>query len=199
MISHVLQIRFRRTLTHATSSRLYPGLVGLMAFAATISMTVPFAPLLTFAVLLRRDRWLPIVLLSALGSAVGGLVLYLVFHHLGWNNLMAAYPDTAHSQSLTNAKQWLTTYGISTLLVVSALPVPDTPVLIFAGISRLPVVEVLLALLVGKLAKYSIYSWIVATFPDRFAHYFAHVTNGSKPTAPPAQGAFRESATHTEK
>jgi membrane protein YqaA with SNARE-associated domain len=98
VIGHILQLRFQRTLTRATSSRLYPALVGLMAFGATISMTIPFAPILIIAVLLRRDRSLPIVLLSALSSAVGGLVLYLVFHHLGWNNFMALYPDLAHSQ-----------------------------------------------------------------------------------------------------
>lgn len=169
----------------ATSSRLYRPLVGVMAFGATLSMAIPFASILAFAVLLRRDRWLLIALLSSLGSAVGGLLLYLVFHHLGWNNFIALYPEVARSQSWVEATRWLSRYGISALLFISALPLPQTPALMFAGISRLPVGEVLLALLAGKLAKYSAYAWAVATFPERFARRYndANGTGGSNRTS----------------
>jgi hypothetical protein len=51
------------------------------------------------------------------------------------------------------------------LLLVSALPLPDTPVLIFAG----------------KVAKYGFYAWTVFTFPERFARYFDQTRNGGKP------------------
>jgi hypothetical protein len=37
----------------------------------------------------------------------------------------------------------------------------------FAGISRLPVVEVIAALWVGKLIKYLAYAWLASRFPDR--------------------------------
>ena len=44
---------------------------------------------------------------------------------------------------------------------------PLTPALMFAGISRLPIVEVVLALWIGKLAKYLVYAWLASRFPER--------------------------------
>ena len=49
--------------------------------------------------------------------------------------------------------------------MIAALPLPLTPALVFAGISGLPVVEVLFALWLGKLLKYSVYSWVASAFP----------------------------------
>jgi hypothetical protein len=68
----------------------YPLMVGAIALILTMSMTVPFASVLFTAVLLRRRRWPEIVLWSSIGSATGGLILYLVFHHLGanWSQLI---------------------------------------------------------------------------------------------------------------
>ncbi|MGB7826427.1 MAG: hypothetical protein WBL86_08925, partial [Pseudolabrys sp.] len=37
-------------------------------------------------------------LLSSLGSATGGLLLYVIFHHWGWAQLAAAYPDLLQSK-----------------------------------------------------------------------------------------------------
>ena len=54
------------------------------------------------------------------------------------------------------------------MLVIAALSLPLTPALLFAGISRLPVAEVLLALWLGKLVKYTTYAWLVSAFPEQF-------------------------------
>ena len=48
------------------------------------------------------------------------------------------------------------------------LPIPKLPALAFAGIYRLPVPEVIIAIGLGKLLKYSIYALIVTRFPAFF-------------------------------
>jgi membrane protein YqaA with SNARE-associated domain len=65
----------------------------------------------------------------------------------------------------------VTRYGAWALLAIAASPLPQTPAVAFAAISRLPPLEVLLALLVGKLFKYGIYAWLIARFPGYFARY----------------------------
>ena len=137
------------------------------ALVLTVS-AIPFASILVAAVLLRRERWLEIVALSSLGSATGGLVLYLLFHHLAWAELAAAYPDLVRSKAWVDATQWISAYGAWALLGIAALPLPQTPALIFTAISRLPVAEVLLALLLGKLLKYGVYGFLAARFPSWF-------------------------------
>jgi membrane protein YqaA with SNARE-associated domain len=171
MITFALEQRVRAALEHATGSRRYPFVVGVAAFVLTLSMSVPFASALVPAVLLRRERWRAIALWSALGSSIGGLVLYLVFHHLGWNQLLAWYPDIAASKSWRDATLWVTRYGAWALFLIAASPLPQTPALAFSAITRLPVPEVLVALLTGKVIKYGVYAWLVARFPERFTRY----------------------------
>lgn len=171
MITLALEHRVREALERATGSRRYPFVVGVVAFVLTLSMSVPFASVLVFAVLLRRERWRAITLCSALGASLGGLLLYLVLHHLGWNPLVAWYPDIAASKSWQDATSWITRHGAWALFLIAATPLPQTPALAFAAITRLPVPEVLIALFTGKLLKYGIYAWLVARFPEHFAHH----------------------------
>jgi membrane protein YqaA with SNARE-associated domain len=114
-----------------------------------------------------RRRWGAIAVGASLGAALGAALLYLVFHHLGWARLFDAYPDVVRSTAWSDATRWLSAYGVVALLVIAATPLPLTPALMFAGISRLPIIEVVLALWIGKLAKYLVYAWLASRFPER--------------------------------
>jgi membrane protein YqaA with SNARE-associated domain len=144
----------------------YPIMVGIIALAITVSMTIPFASILIGAVLLRRDQWKEIVVVASLGSATGGVFLYLIFHYLGWNQIIDAYPDLTESRAWTDATAWVSDYGTWALLGFAAMPVPQTPALIFTAMSRLPVSEVFLALFLGKLLKYGVYGWLAVECPS---------------------------------
>jgi membrane protein YqaA with SNARE-associated domain len=146
----------------------YPFAVGVVAFILTISM-LSVASVLIVAVLLRRERWGEIVILASLGSAIGGLTLYLIFHHLGWSHILAAYPELTRAKAWSDATLWVSAYGTWALLVIAASPLPQTPALVFAALSQLPIVELFLALFVGKLLKYGIYGFLAARFPSWLA------------------------------
>ncbi len=167
MLRSTLESSLLRALIRRADAGSFPIVVAGVATAATVSMSVPFAGLLVAAVLMAPRRWRAIAFWSSLGAALGGSILYLVFHHLGWARLFDAYPDMVRSVAWKDATQWLSTYGIASLLVIAALPLPLTPALTFAAISRLPVAEVILALWVGKLAKYFVYAWLASRFPER--------------------------------
>lgn len=151
--------------------RAYPLAIGFIALILTVSMTIPFASILIGAVLLRRDRWKEIVVFSSLGSATGGVILYLSFHYLGWIQIAAAYPDLTQSKAWSDATRWVAAYGIWALLGIAATPLPQTPALIFTAMSRLPISEVFLALFLGKLLKYGVYAWLAAEFPSWFQRF----------------------------
>lgn len=153
-------------LQRVASSRTYPFAVGGIAFLFTVSMTIPFATILIGAVLVRRDRWIEIVFLASLGSSTGGVMLYSVFHYLGWEQITSLYPSLADSRAWSDATKWVSAYGTWALLVFAASPFPQMPALIFTAVTRLPVLEVFLALLVGKLLKYMVYGWVSARFPS---------------------------------
>jgi membrane protein YqaA with SNARE-associated domain len=156
----------------ATSFRIFPLLVAGIALLLTVSMSIPFSSILILAVLLRRNRWKEIVVLSSIASATGGLVLYTVFHYLGWPYLIEAYPDLVQSKAWIDATRWVAAYGTWALLVVAASPLPQTPALIFTAVSSLSPVGVFTALLMGKFVKYGAYAWLAVTFPNWFEQFF---------------------------
>ena len=149
--------------------RWYAPLVGLLALGATLSMSIPFLPVLIAAVLLNPVRWRHIVLWSALGSASAALLLLLAFHYLGWNQIVAYFPQIETTQSWIVVSRWLEDYQLIALFVVAASPLPLIPALIFAAILAVPPVGIFVAVLAAKMLQYGVVAWLVAWFPQRFA------------------------------
>jgi uncharacterized membrane protein YdjX (TVP38/TMEM64 family) len=160
-----LETGLLRALTRHAQHRGFALVVAGMALVATLSMSVPFASILVAAVLLAPRRWFALALGGSLGSAAGAALLYLVFHYLGWARFFDSYPEVVRSAAWLDAARWPGAHGTPALLLISALPLPLTPALMFAAISRLPVAEVILALWAGKLLKYMVYAWLTAAFP----------------------------------
>ncbi|HTO48098.1 MAG TPA: VTT domain-containing protein [Burkholderiales bacterium] len=148
----------------------YAPLVGVIAFGATLSMSVPCVPILTLAVLLNAPQWRRIVLCAALGSGCGALLLLLAFHHLGWTELIARFPEILTSRTWGQITAWLERYQLPALFVVAASPLPQTPSLIFAAIAEVPPVEVFVVLVTGKLLKYGVVAWCAVRFPQWFTN-----------------------------
>jgi len=144
--------------------------VAVVALFMTVS-AVPFSSILVLAVLLRRERWLEIAVLSSFGSAAGAVMLYLLVHHLAWSEIAVAYPDLSKSKAWEDTVQWISVHGVWALLVIAATPLPQTPALIFTAISQLPLAEVFLAVLLGKLIKYGLYGLLAARFPFWFERF----------------------------
>jgi uncharacterized membrane protein YdjX (TVP38/TMEM64 family) len=132
---------------------------------------------------MNRSRWIGIAIFTAIGGTVGAVGLYLAFHHLGWNLLIEWYPEIGSSKAWRDATRWLSEYGSIALFVLMAfpLPLPKTAALAFAGIYRMPIHEVILAIGLGKLLKYFVYAYIVARFPAQFAHLYPPTTAHNPP------------------
>jgi uncharacterized membrane protein YdjX (TVP38/TMEM64 family) len=117
-----------------------------------------------------------IAAIAVMGSAIASLGLYLAFHHFGWNLLLARYPDLAGSQAWSQATNWLSKYGLLAIFGLMALPLPfpTLPMLAVAGIYRLPIADVFLAILVGKIIKYLAYAYLATRFPLALRFFTEH-------------------------
>lgn len=149
-------------LATTTSSRWYAPLAGAIAFALTLTASVPYTAVLVAALWLTPQRWKSLVLASALGGALGALVLVSGFQHLGWAPLHAAFPELAASPAWQRVVRAVNDYGVAALGVVAAAPMPQTPALAIAAGARLDPVAVFVALFAGKVVKYSAVSWLVS-------------------------------------
>lgn len=168
MISYVIEQRVRSLLQATAGNPGFPALVGAIACALTVSMSMPFASVLVPAVLLSPLRWRRIALYSAFGSACGAALLFEVFHHLGWQLILERFPGIVASSAWGDSVRWVTRYGTLALAVISALPLPTTPAIVLAAVTDLYLPEVTAALFAGKLVKYLVYAGVVSRFPLRF-------------------------------
>jgi uncharacterized membrane protein YdjX (TVP38/TMEM64 family) len=114
--------------------------------------------------------------IAAMGGAIASLGLYLAFHRFGWNLLLALYPDLAGSQAWLQATDWLSKYGLLAIFGLMALPLPfpKLPMLAVAGIDRLPIADVFLAILFGKIIKYLTFAYLATRFPLALRFFTEH-------------------------
>ncbi len=169
-----LEEPIQRVLRKATRSRWYALVAGILAFASAVSMLVPFTLILLPAVLLKPRAWKHLWLSCSIGSACGATLLVLLFHHLGWAQLYAHYPQLHDSASWQQIMQWMKIYGVLALALVAALPVAQTPALIFCSITAQPITAVLLALFAGKAVKYGVVAFCTVRFPQYFRRALHH-------------------------
>ncbi|WP_151070204.1 hypothetical protein [Cupriavidus oxalaticus] len=116
-------------------------------------MSVPVMPLATASVLLNARRWRAIALYAAVGSGTAALILYVVFHHLGWVQLLEYLPELTRSAKWVRIARLTEDYGLVALLAIAASPLPQTPALVIVAMAELSRLGVFAAIVSGKLAK----------------------------------------------
>lgn len=145
-----------------TGSRWYGPLAGAIAFALTLTASLPYTAILVAALWLTPQRWKALVLFSSFGGALGAIVMIAGFRHVGWAALYAAFPELSASPTWQTVIEAIQAYGVAALGIVAAAPMPQTPALAIAASTRLDPLAVFLALFAGKVVKYAAVTWLVA-------------------------------------
>lgn len=187
MLRYLIAPRIERAVARYGRSRVAPALTAALAFLFTVSMSVPVTAIVVPAVVLAQPRRKAVVAFAALGSALGATLLVAIFHHWGWDQVYAAFPEMRDSASWLRVTKWVARWGVPALFVVAALPLPQTPGLVFLALARHGEGEVFVAILAGKLIKYGVVAAAVAAFPDRF-RLPGNASDRATGHAPPASG-----------
>lgn len=146
--------------------RWFPPLAGLLAFAATLSMTVPTVPLVGALVVLDPRRWLRIALWAVFGSAAGGALFVHVLGHFGRQLIADKLPELAASAHWQHSIDWVSAHGWWAVAFVAASPIAQTPLLFLAAILGMSGPTVFLSLLAGKALKYGLAARLAAKTAD---------------------------------
>jgi len=156
----------QRLLQRYALNRYYPVFTGGVACGCAVS-AIPFVPVLIAAVLLSPLQWRSITVFTSLGSALGGLLVLLIFHHLGWVQVMEAHPEWFASSIWQMMLRWLTEWGVWALAVIAATPLPQSPALFFLAMTDQSWWGMWAALAGGKLLKYGSVAYLTRYFPER--------------------------------
>lgn len=143
----------------------FPLWVAGAALLATVSMSAPVTAILVMATMMAPRRWRSVAIAGALGSAIGSTGLLLVFHHVGWTQVLAWFPGIGDTPYWRQLADWIGHYGLWALFVVAALPMPQTPAIVFLAMHRPEILPTLLAILAGKLLRYAVVCGATAIVP----------------------------------
>lgn len=169
ILTRPLLSRLLDWLAPVAGRRWFPPLAALVAFAATVSMTVPTVPFLTAWVIVSPRRWVAIAFWAILGSALGGALLVHLLGHFGILFFTEKLPELMASAHWQHMVKWTSHHGWWVLILVAASPISQTPVLFLAAILGMPAVSVFLSLFSGKAVKYGVIAGLTSRGAERLA------------------------------
>lgn len=144
----------------------FPLLVAAVALVCTLTFSFPFTAVLVPAVWLAPRRWLWLVGLSALGSGIGAALLSEVFHHLGWQQVAARWPDLVAGEAVATLAAWVERWGHLTLGLVAASPLPQAPAILLCAVRDPAPLAVFVAIAAGKGVKYLAVALLARRLPE---------------------------------
>ncbi len=144
------------------NNSLLPILAGGVAFFCTLSCTIATVPVVSVLVILNRKQWWAIAFFSAMGSALAASLIAYFLGNYGYPVLSKHLPEIVNSRQWRWTAQWVSQFGFIALIVITALPIPHTPALIFCGLVGMSLPEVLGAFFIGKGVKYSLAAYVTS-------------------------------------
>ncbi|MBE2259012.1 MAG: hypothetical protein IAE88_09145 [Rhodobacteraceae bacterium] len=171
MKTHLAPDWLRHLLMRSVAHRYYPLVVAAIAFVTTITFSFPFVAVLIPAVLLAPGRWRTLGLLCGIASGCGAAALVEIFQYLGGEFVFARYPDLLTMEAWRLASEWLQSWGLLAILIIAGSPMPQTPALLFCALADVSSLGILVAVAIGKTAKYLFMAWATAHYPARFIRY----------------------------
>lgn len=171
MKTHPVPDWLRQLLMRSVAHRYYSLVVAAIAFVTTITFSFPFVAVLIPAVLLAPRRWRTLGLLCGVASGFGAAALVEIFQYLGGDLVLARYPELQAMEVWQLASEWLQSWGLLAILIIAGSPMPQTPALLFCALANVSSLGILVAVALGKTAKYLFMAWATAHYPARFIRY----------------------------
>jgi membrane protein YqaA with SNARE-associated domain len=145
--------------------RWYPPLLGLLAAVDHFVIVIPTDGLLITAILAAPRRWLAFFAWLTLGSVAGGALLAGLIQVYGTPLLEWISPGIHLTSYWQLTDGWIERFGLWVLFVVAALPVFQHPAIAITALAELPLSQMTLAMLAGRLVKYGAFSWLASHAP----------------------------------
>lgn len=146
----------------------YPILVGFLAGIDALIVIIPTDGILISSALLAPRRWISLAVCVSVGSTLGGiLVAYLVsVNGLPW--ILTIYPGLDQTQTWLLTQGFFEQYRLVLVFIIALSPFMQQPAVILASLAKVPLVELAFAMLLGRMIKYLLVSYLASHVPKLF-------------------------------
>jgi membrane protein YqaA with SNARE-associated domain len=152
---------------HQVNRWWYPPLLGALAGLDNFLFVIPTDGLIVASVLGAPKRSVNLVFWSVIGSVLGAVGFAELVYHFGpsvLNTLLG--PSFQESSVWAWSQDWFQNYGTWAVFGIAALPLVHHPVLALAILAKVPSSEIALAMLAGRILKYSLLAILAIRAPN---------------------------------
>lgn len=145
-----------------------PWYLYLCALLAALDIFVLFIPtdgLLITYVWAKPKHWIRSAVIISIGSAVGALILAAAIRYWGEGPVDQWISDQISLDSWHNMTKWIETHGVWALALISGGPFPLQPGAALAALGHMPLSELFLSALFGRLVKYILFAYLSVRMP----------------------------------
>lgn len=159
-----MKIWIRQLQRHARQWWYAPA-IGFLAFIDHFTVIIPTDGLLVSAVMLNPRRWISTFCTVALFSSAGALVLAGAVQMYGLQLLLHISPGLDQTGIWNWTMNFMGEYGVVALFAIALSPIMQHPALALAALTGVPLLKIFLVVLLARLIKYGLYSWIATHTP----------------------------------
>lgn len=143
----------------------YPPLIGFLAFLDNFVIVIPNDGILVSSSMVTPKRWWILALCVAIGSTLGATVLVaaIQYHGLPW--ILDIYPHLDETKTWEWSEKLFDQYGLLLVFAVSVTPLLPHPAIILASLAQIPLAQLGLVILLGRLIKFLILAYIGSHTP----------------------------------
>lgn len=121
--------------------------------------------------MLNPKKWLKLSLVIGIGSTLGALLLYQIIYIHGVNFIGNHFLELTLTSAWKITEKFYHQYGIYVVFLVSISPFTQQPAIILAGLGKVHFSQFLLAVSIGRIAKYIVLSYIGSHAPHLLKKY----------------------------
>ena len=146
--------------------------IALLAGLDLFVVIIPTDGLLVTSALLLPKKWMRLACFVSLGSALGALCLTVAIQYWGHDFLEHLGVGALGSDSWTYWSEVLHRFGWLALVGLAAGPLPLQPGTVVAAVGNVPPSEVFTFILLGRLMKYLLLSWVATHAPNLLSRFW---------------------------
>lgn len=148
--------------------------LALLAALDLFVLVIPTDGLVISATLLRPRRWLSMALVTALGSALGALLLATLIRWRADEIIALFFERALQSPSWIRTETFIEQHGPWALGIIALSPLPQQPAVILTALTHVSLTTLFFSVFVGRMLKFVFFTWS-ATHAPRLLSKFTGV------------------------
>jgi membrane protein YqaA with SNARE-associated domain len=143
----------------------YPFAIAGLSAIDFFVIIIPSDGIIVASAIARPRKWISLSLAMAIGSLLGGFIMALIVRHYGESFISWFSPNLLLAESWQTFRLWIEDNGMWAIFIVAISPIVQQPVILLAGLTDMPIYEMVISLGVGRVIKFLVYGWVASHTP----------------------------------